>query len=163
MKFSIIYGLLFLQILCLFSCHSKTGEKKAAFVNENNSIEAEVLALGKMRIEAVNQLDTNAFKQISSPDYELINEKGEILNLKKLFQKFMAQKQTQIQEKVYTKSSAVKLFSDNTVAILQGKLTIERRETRGLIVFNMQFSDVYIQEANERWILVHSQVTRLKD
>lgn len=163
MKFSIIYGLLFLQILCLFSCHSKTGEKKAALVNENNSIEAEVLALGKMRIEAINQLDTNAFKQISSPDYELINEKGEVLNLKSLFQKFMAQKQAQIQEKVYTKSSIVKLFSGNTVAISQGKLTIERRETRGLIVYNMQFSDVYIQEANERWRLVHSQVTRLKN
>lgn len=163
MKFSIIYGLLFLQILCLFSCSSKTGEKKAALVNENNSIEAEVLALEKMRIDALNLLDTNAFKAIASPDYALINERGEVLNLKRLFQKFTAQKQAQIQEKVYTKSSMVKLFLDNTVAISQGKLTIERRETRGVTVFNMQFSDVYIHQPNKSWALVHSQITRLKN
>lgn len=163
MKFSIIYGLLFLQILCLFSCDSKTGEKKAALVNENKSIEAEVLALGKMRIDALNQLDTNAFKAIVSPDYELINERGEVLNLKRLFQKFTVQQQAQIQEKVYSKSSTVRLFLDNTIAISQGKLNIERRETRGIVVFNMQFSDVYIHEANKRWVLVHSQITRLKN
>lgn len=163
MKFLIIYGLLFLQIFCLLSCHSKPGEKKAALDNENNSIEAEVLALGKMHVDAMNQLDTNTFKQISSPNYELINDRGEVLNLKNLFQQFKTQKQAQIQEKIYTKSSIVKLFADNTVAILQGKLTVERKQTRGVIVFNMQFSDVYIQEANKRWALVHSQITRLRN
>lgn len=149
-----------LQILCFFSCETKEISKTTP-QQKNNPILEEILALEKVRLEATTQFDTTSLKPLLAPEFEMTSAQGEVLDTRQLLQSLNKKRQTQIQEKHYTKYTKVKLLNNADIALAKGMYIIERRENRGLIVLTLRYTDVYLRNADNRWLLESSHLSRI--
>lgn len=161
MKILIIFSIFFLQILCFFSCGAKEPAKKTPQQQKNDPLVAEILALEKMRLEAIAQFDTIKLKQLLAPEFEMTTAQGEVLNTQQLLQILNKKSQTQIQEKHYTKYTKVKPLSSNNIVLTKGMYVIERRETRGVIVLTLRYTDLYVKSPDNGFLLESSHISRL--
>lgn len=150
-----------LQILCFFSCETKESIKRTAPQQKNDPVLEEILALEKVRLEATTQFDTAGLKPLFAPEFEMTSAQGEVLDTRQLLQSLNKKRQTQIQEKHYTKYTKVKLLNNDDIALAKGMYIIERRENRGLIVLTLRYTDVYVKNADRRWLLESSHLSRI--
>ena len=161
MKISALYFVCILQIFCFFSCETKESIKKTNTQQKTDPVSAEILALEKTFVEATVQFDTTSLKQLLTPEFEMTSAQGEVLNTRQFFQSLNKKRQTQIQEKHYTKYTKVKLLSSDDIALVKGMYTIERSETRGLIVFTLRYTNIYVKNAENHWLLESSHLSRI--
>ena len=161
MKVLMIFSISVFQIFCFFSCGAKESAKKTPLQQKNDPVVAEILALEKMRLDATVQFDSVKLKKLLSPEFEMTTAQGEVLNTRQLLQSLNKKRQAQIQEKHYTKYTKVKLLNNEDIALAKGMYIIEKRETRGLIVLSLRFTDVYVKNAEDQWIWESSHLSRL--
>lgn len=163
MKISMFFSIFILQIFCFFSCGAKESAKKTTQQQINDPVVAEILALEKMRLDATVQFDSVTLKQLLAPEFEMTTAQGELLDIQKTLQMLQKKSQTLIPERHFTKSTKVKLLSENNLAIAKGIYVIERKESRGLLVLTLRYSDLYVKNSNDSWSLIcshHSRISR---
>lgn len=161
MKFLIVSFTFILQALCFFSCESKDSIQKTAQQKGENPIVTEILALEKMRLNAIAQFDSTKLKQLLAPEFEMTTAQGELLNTQKMLQILQKRSQTSVQEQHYTKFSKAQLLSENSFAIIKGLYIIERKESHGMVVLTLRYSDLYVKNPNKNWLLVCSHLSRV--
>lgn len=163
MKIPMVFSISILQIFCFFSCGAKESAKKIAQQQKNDPVAAEILALEKMRLDATVQFDSVTLKQLLAPEFEMTTAQGELLDIQKTLQMLQKKSQALIPERHFTKSTKVKLLSENNLAIAKGIYVIERKESRGLLVLTLRYSDLYVKNSNDSWSLIcshHSRISR---
>ena len=161
MKVLMIFSISVLQIFCFFSCGAKESAKKTPLQQKNDPVVAEILALEKMRLDATVQYDSVKLKQLLSPEFEMTTAQGELLDIQKTLQMLQKKSQTLIPEQHFTKSTKVKLLTENNLAIAKGIYVIERKESRGLLVLTLRYSDLYVKNSNNSWSLFCSHYSRI--
>lgn len=160
-KFLLIFSTLILQTPCFFSCQSKEPVKKPTQKQGKDPVVAEILALEKMRLDATTQFDSVKLKQLLAPEFELTTAQGELLNTQKMLQVLKKRSQAQIQEQHSTQSQKVQLLNDNSLAIVKGVYLVERKDSRGLVVLTLRYSDLYVKNSNNIWLLMCSHLSRI--
>lgn len=150
------------HILCLFACEKKQLNSNNITVTKANSLTEELLQIEKDRLDAINQLDTTQYKKWLNPEFEMINSFGKLNDITELIRQFKIKINAGVREKHYTRSTKVKLFNEQNVAILNGIYTIEKSENKGVIVLTMRYCDVYAKQQN-KWSLLSSQLTRIRN
>lgn len=150
-----------LQILCFFSCGEKGGVKQPTPQQKNDPVSGEILALEKARLNAIAQFDSIKLKQLLAPDFEMTTAQGELLDVHKMLQMLQKRSQTLIPEQHYTKLTQVKLLNENNLAVARGIYVIERKETRGLLVLTLRYTDLYVKNSTNSWSLFCSHYSRI--
>ncbi len=153
---------IFLYISCFFSCEKKQSNSNNLNVKKANSLTEELLQIEKNRLDAINQLDTTQYKKWLNPEFELIDSFGKLNDITELVRQFKVKINAGVREKHYTRSTKVKLFNEQTVAILNGIYIIEKLENKGVIVLTMRYCDVYAKQQN-KWSLLSSQLSRIRN
>lgn len=161
MKIILTFFILILQTPCFFSCQSKGPVKKLTQKQADDPVVAEILALEKMRLDATTQFDSVKLKQLLDPEFELTTAQGELLNTQKMLQALKKRSQTQIQEQHSTQSMKVQLLNNNSLAIVKGIYLVERKENRGSVVLTLRYSDLYVKNSNNIWLLLCSHLSRI--
>ena len=87
---------------------------------------------------------------------------GKLINVSALIQQLKVRISAGTLEKHFTKSTKVKLFNEQRVAVVQGIYTIEKPQNKGIVVLTMRYSDVYAKEQNQ-WTLISSQFSRIRN
>lgn len=151
-----------LHVLCFFSCEKKQSNSNNTNTTKANSLTEELLQIEKARLDAINQLDTTQYKKWLNPEFELIDSFGKLNDISELIRQFKVKINAGVREKHYTRSTKVKLFNEQTVAILNGMYTIEKSENKGVIVLTMRYCDVYAKQQN-KWSLLSSQLSRIRN
>ena len=151
-----------LQILCLFSCEKNQSASNNINVKKANSLTEELLQIEKDRLDAINQLDTTQYKKWLNPEFEMIDSFGKLNDITELIRQFKVKINAGVREKHYTRSIKVKLFNEQTVAIINGIYIIEKLENKGVIVLTMRYCDVYAKQQN-KWSLLSSQLSRIRN
>ncbi len=160
-KNSLVLFTFVLQALCFISCQSKGPVKKSTQKQADDPVVAEILALEKMRLDATTQFDSVKLKQLLAPEFELTTAQGELLNTQKMLQVLKKRSQSQIQELHFTKSTKIQLLNNNSFAIVKGVYLVERKESRGLVVLTLRYSDLYVKNSNNIWLLMCSHLSRI--
>ena len=150
------------HILCLVSCEKKQLNSNNTNVIKANSLAEELLQIEKDRLDAINQLDTTQYKKWLNPEFEMIDSNGKLINVSALIQQLKVRISAGTLEKHFTKSTKVKLFNEQRVAVVQGIYTIEKPQNKGIVVLTMRYSDVYAKEQNQ-WTLISSQFSRIRN
>ncbi|WP_373551844.1 nuclear transport factor 2 family protein [Haliscomenobacter sp.] len=151
-----------IQVLCLIACESKPSPSNKTVSPKINSLTEELLQIEKARLDAINQLDTTQYKKWLNPEFEMIDSFGKLNDITALIRQFKVKINAGVREKHYTRSTQVKLFNEQTVAILNGIYTIEKSENKGVIVLTMRYCDIYAKQQN-KWSLLFSQLSRIRN